>query len=92
MRKEFCDHCGKELPSGFGICEVKREIWLDSNVWSSKTFTLCRRCEKTIKRWLYGKPVPEIDSFEEVENNEKPPEAERTSEGRNQEGTGDRLS
>ena len=68
MRKEFCDHCGKELPAGIGICEVKREIWLDSNAWFSKTFTLCRRCEKTIRRWLHGKPVPEIDSeAEEVE-------------------------
>lgn len=78
MRKEFCDHCGKELPTGFGICEVKREIWLDSNVWSSKTFVLCRRCESTIRRWLNGKPVPEIDSNAEEADDAQSSETKRT--------------
>ena len=78
MRKEFCDHCGKELPAGIGICEVKREIWFDSNVWSSHTFMLCRRCEKTIRRWLYGKPAPEIDSNAEEADHDASEKAKRT--------------
>lgn len=78
MRKEFCDHCGKELPAGIGICEVTRKIWLDSNVWSSRSFVLCRQCEKTIRRWLYGQPVPEIDSNAEETDDAQSSETKRT--------------
>lgn len=92
MRREFCDHCGRELPTKLCFLRIERILRVDSGIWDSKEYVLCSRCDRTIKRWLSGKLVPEIDSFEEVENNEKPPEAERTSEGWNQEGTGDRLS
>lgn len=79
MRREFCDHCGRELPSKLCFLRIERILRVDSGIWDSKEYVLCSRCDRTIKRWLSGKPVPEIDSFEEVENNEKPPEAEGTS-------------
>lgn len=74
MTKEFCDRCGQEikrvrLPFPLILPKGDREVWIETNFirwgWRKRSYRLCYKCHKDLKKFL-NDPVKWSEENEEV--------------------------